>query len=79
MDSDVHASGHGNREELRWIHQQIKYQFFMPVHGNHYMLRQHAELAYAIGKKPEEVVVPDNGTFAGSITGWTVSSVSPIW
>lgn len=62
LDSDIHASGHGNRDELKWIHQQVPYKFFMPVHGNHYMLCQHAELAYSLGKTKEEVVVPDNGS-----------------
>lgn len=61
-DSDVHASGHGNKEELRWIHQQIKYRFFMPVHGNHYMLCQHSELSQAEGHSKENIVVPDNGS-----------------
>lgn len=62
LDSDVHASGHGNRDELAWIHNKINYRFFMPVHGNHFMLRQHAQLAVNLGAKPENVVVPDNGS-----------------
>lgn len=62
LDSDIHASGHGNKDELRWIHQQIKYRFFIPVHGNHYMLRQHAEMSTALGTPKENVVVPDNGS-----------------
>jgi len=62
LDSDIHASGHGNRDELRWIHEQIKYRFFIPLHGHHYMLRQHAELAMAIGTPRENIVVPDNGS-----------------
>jgi ribonuclease J len=62
LDSDVHASGHGNRDELRWIHQQIKYRFFIPLHGQHYMLRQHAELAATMGVARENIVVPDNGS-----------------
>jgi ribonuclease J len=62
LDSDVHASGHGNRDELAWIHNKINYRFFMPVHGNHFMLRQHAQLAISLGAKPENVVVPDNGS-----------------
>lgn len=61
LDSDIHASGHGNRDELRWIHNQIKYKFFMPVHGNHYMLCQHAELAQSLGVPRENIVIPDNG------------------
>ncbi|HRH27093.1 MAG TPA: ribonuclease J [Parcubacteria group bacterium] len=62
LDSDIHASGHGNRDELKWIHQQIPYKFFMPVHGNHYMLCQHAELSYSLGHSKEDVIVPDNGS-----------------
>ncbi|KND48162.1 MAG: ribonuclease J [Parcubacteria bacterium C7867-006] len=62
LDSDIHASGHGNRDELKWIHQQIPYKFFMPVHGNHYMLCQHAELSYSLGHNKEDVVIPDNGS-----------------
>ncbi len=62
LDSDIHASGHGNRDELKWIHQQIPYKFFMPVHGQHYMLCQHAELSYSLGHNKEEVVIPDNGS-----------------
>lgn len=61
-DSDIHASGHGNREELAWIHRQFNYKYFMPLHGNHYMLKQHAELARMLGATPENVIVPDNGS-----------------
>jgi len=61
-DSDVHASGHGNKAELEWIHKQINYKFFMPVHGHHYMLRQHAELSQSLGTPPENIAVPDNGS-----------------
>lgn len=62
LDSDIHASGHGNRDELKWIHQQVPYRFFMPVHGQHYMLCQHAELSYSLGHSKENVVIPDNGS-----------------
>ncbi len=62
LDSDIHASGHGNRDELRWIHNQIKYRFFMPVHGNHYMLCQHAELAQMVGTPRDHIVIPNNGS-----------------
>jgi len=62
LDSDIHASGHGNRDELKWIHQQIKYRFFMPLHGQHYMLRQHSELSQSLGTPRENIIVPDNGS-----------------
>ncbi len=62
LDSDIHASGHGNRDELAWIQSQVKHRFFMPVHGNHFMLRQHAELAMSLGTPKQNVIIPDNGS-----------------
>ena len=61
-DSDVHASGHGKRGELEWIHKQIPYKFFMPVHGHHFMVKMHAELAHMLGTPKDNIVVPDNGS-----------------
>ncbi len=60
--SDVHASGHGNREEAAWIHRQIRPQFFVPVHGYHYMLRVHAHLAQELGMDPSHIEIPDNSS-----------------
>ncbi len=57
---DVHASGHANRDETFWIHQKINPRFFMPMHGYHYMLRVHADIARACGRSDEEIIVPDN-------------------
>lgn len=62
LDADVHASGHGNREELGWIHEQIPYKFFIPLHGNHYMLQHHKALSMKLGTPEENIVVPDNGS-----------------
>lgn len=58
---DVHASGHANRDETFWIHQKINPRFFMPLHGYHYMLRVHADIAKACGRAEDEIIVPDNG------------------
>jgi len=57
---DVHASGHANRDETFWIHQKINPRFFMPLHGYHYMLRVHADIAKACGRSEDEIIVPDN-------------------
>lgn len=61
LDSDVHTSGHGKRGELEWIHKQINYRYFMPVHGSHFRLKMHADLAANLGCPRENIVVPDNG------------------
>jgi len=60
--SDVHASGHGNAGEAMWIHKQIRPKFFIPVHGYHYMLRVHADLAVEMGVAPENICIPDNSS-----------------
>ena len=78
LDSDVHASGHGNREELKWIHEHIKYRFFVPLHGNHYMLRQHADLSMSIGTPQENIVVPDNGSIIEISDGGKKIAVLPM-
>lgn len=62
IDSEVHTSGHGKRGELEWLHTQIPYKFFMPIHGNHYRLKMHAELAEKLGCPRENIIVPDNGS-----------------
>jgi len=60
---EVHASGHGNAEEAKWIHKQINPTFFIPQHGYYYMLRGHMDLMQqSCGLKPENMVIPDNGT-----------------
>jgi len=61
-DTDVHAGGHGKREELAWIQKQIPHKFFMPVHGHHYMLKMNADLSASLGMPRENIVVPDNGS-----------------
>ena len=71
--SDVHASGHGNREEAAWIHSQIKPKFFIPVHGYHYMLRVHADLAVEMGVKPENICIPDNSSLVDIKNGEKIS------
>ncbi len=61
--ADVHSSGHANRDETAWIHKKIHPKFFMPVHGYHYMLRVHADIAReANGLKEDEVIIPDNSS-----------------
>ena len=60
--SDVHSSGHANRDELKWIHQRIRAKFFLPIHGYHYMLSAHAQILHDIGMPEECTILPDNGS-----------------
>ncbi|MEK7555687.1 MAG: ribonuclease J [Patescibacteria group bacterium] len=58
--SDVHSSGHANHGETLWIHKKIKPKFFIPIHGYHYMLRVHADIAKEAGMPEQNVIIPDN-------------------
>jgi ribonuclease J len=62
LDTPVHASGHGNRGELEWIHHQINYKYFVPLHGHHYMLKIHKEVSMSKGTPSENIIVPDDGS-----------------
>lgn len=61
QNADVHSSGHANHDEALWIQKRIAPRFFMPVHGYHYMLRVHANIAREAGIKDENIIIPDNG------------------
>ncbi len=62
-DVYIHSTGHGNRGELEWLHKKIGAKFFIPIHGTHYMLRVHEDLASSVvGMPKENIIVPDNGS-----------------
>jgi ribonuclease J len=64
-DTQVHSSGHGRRAELDWIHHQIDYKFFMPIHGSHFRLKMHREMVLAMPDKhltKDDIIVSDDGT-----------------
>ncbi|WP_233531196.1 ribonuclease J [Paenibacillus alkalitolerans] len=58
---DIHASGHGCREDLKLMHAFMKPTYFMPIHGEHRMLVQHAQLAEGMGLERKNIFVMDNG------------------
>ncbi len=58
----VHATGHGNKEDIKWLHKKVHPKFFIPIHGHHYHLQLHKELAIELGMSEENIVVPDNGS-----------------
>ncbi|SDE04145.1 ribonuclease J [Sporomusa acidovorans] len=76
--SGIHASGHASQEELKLILNLVHPKFFIPVHGEHRMLRQHGKLANQTGVPKENVFIGENGhvfeftaetgRFAGKVT-----------
>jgi len=76
--SGIHVSGHASQEELKLILNLVSPKFFIPVHGEHRMLRQHGKLAQETGIPKENVFIGENGQvleftaetgrFAGKVT-----------
>ena len=59
--SNLHASGHPSKQELRLMIKLFKPKYFMPVHVEYRMLRLHAELAQTLGIPKENTFVLANG------------------
>src|SRR3989339_1471619 len=58
---DVHAGGHAKQEDLKLMMRLLKPRYFMPIEGNHFMLRAHADLAEQVGIPKDNIFVADNG------------------
>jgi len=59
--NDVHASGHASSYEEKLMIKLLRPKYFMPVHGEYYMLKTHAKSAIDSGMKPQNVFVLENG------------------
>lgn len=58
---DIHASGHAQVEDLKMMISLIKPKYFVPIHGQFYMLQLHAELAKGLGYTDENIGLIENG------------------
>ena len=59
--SDIHTSGHAKQDELKLMLRLIKPEYFMPMHGEYRMLKEHAELAVDCDVKRENIFIMQNG------------------
>ncbi len=62
--ADTHASGHGSQNDLMMMLALTKPKYFIPVHGEHRMLKKHRDLAVNFGVEKENVLILDNGDVA---------------
>ncbi len=62
--SEIHASGHGNQDELLWIQKTVGAKYFMPIHGHHSMLWAHAQAVIERnGFNKDNIIIPEeNGS-----------------
>jgi ribonuclease J len=60
-DAPIHASGHGNQEELKLMLNLVRPRYVMPAHGDHKRIHLHAKLAEAVGVDPDGIFKLENG------------------
>lgn len=75
VDSDmahIHVSGHANRDEVKALHEALRPELVVPMHGEHRHLREHARLAGAWGRA---AVLAPNGAMAALDQGRIVDHV----
>jgi ribonuclease J len=59
---DIHAGGHGSKEDLQKMIQLIKPKFLLPIHGQYSMMVNHGLLGQKEGIPEGNVIIADNGT-----------------
>ena len=59
--ADVHTSGHAKQEEQKLMLRLIKPEYFMPMHGEYRMLKQHDDTGALCGVKKENCFILQNG------------------
>jgi ribonuclease J len=60
-DAPIHASGHGYEEEIKLMLNLTRPRFVMPFHGDHKRIHLHAQLAEAVGVRPDNIFKGENG------------------
>jgi len=62
--ADTHTSGHGAQNDLKLMLALVKPKYFIPMHGEHRMLKHHKQLAIDVGIQPNNILIMDNGDVA---------------
>ena len=59
--TNLHASGHASRQEMRLLQKLARPRYFMPIHGEYRMLKLHAGIAVECGMSKDHTFVCENG------------------
>lgn len=59
--TNLHASGHASRQEMRLLQKLARPHYFMPIHGEYRMLKLHAAIAVECGMSKDHTFVCENG------------------
>jgi ribonuclease J len=60
-DSHVHVSGHASQDELKFVIDIVRPEWFVPVHGEYRHMVAHRRLAEAVGVPSDHVFVCEDG------------------
>jgi ribonuclease J len=60
-NSNIHVSGHGAQEELKFMLTICKPKYFVPIHGDYIKRSAHAYIARKMGMPPANIFLLDNG------------------
>ena len=60
-NESLHTSGHGKQIELEWMLRLVKPEYFMPIHGEYRMLKEHIDLAEQCGVPKDHSFLCDLG------------------
>lgn len=55
--TDTHTTGHASQNEIRMMLSFMQPKYFMPVHGEYLMLKEHARIANELGIKKENCFI----------------------
>lgn len=58
---DIHASGHGNKEDLKMMINLVRPTYLIPVHGTYYMRKIHGKLGGSVGMDDDKILIGENG------------------
>ncbi|MBM3672845.1 MAG: ribonuclease J [Actinobacteria bacterium] len=60
-NAHVHVSGHASREELKFMLDLVRPEWFVPVHGEYRHMVHHARIAEEVGVASDRILVCEDG------------------
>lgn len=61
VSGDVHVSGHGASNDLKKLIELVRPTYLLPIGGNFRHMIAYRKLAYELGYKKDDVLLPDDG------------------
>ncbi|WP_339249792.1 ribonuclease J [Sporosarcina sp. FSL W8-0480] len=58
---NVHVSGHGSQEDLKFMLNLMQPKYFIPIQGEYKMLIAHSKLAQQVGLQKSQIFIADKG------------------